>query len=996
MDQLLSFLRISAVYLAVSALTAVFAQAQEVAGGIPISGYLTDGETDEPLIGATVAVRGSGTGTTTDIDGRFELSAGSEQDVLVFSYVGYVDAEQEIGQRREFAVAMLPGGVDLDEVVVTGYGSSKKGDLTGSAVVLQQADLNQGIYNSPEQLLQGRVSGVNVVSASGEPGSAQQINVRGPGGLRSGSTPLFVLDGLALDNGGTGAATNPLNFINPEDIESISVLKDASATAIYGARGANGVILITTKRGKSGQAQLAYSGNVGLSRLARSIDLLGRTEFLEAVNDAGGTPEDFGADTDWQDEVTRTAVTQRHNLSLSGGAGDLSYYASFGLQEQEGILQNSGLDIYSGRINATQRFWDGRLTVEANLNATRTENLRPPTNAVVETALTINPTYPAYAADGGINVFQGVFVNPLLLYGVNKDIAKTNRILGSITPSLTIVDGLVYKLNVGVDQSNAVRDIQSQRSDVPRQDGRLDTYVFENSNRLIENYLTYTSSRPGFELTALAGHSYQRFRIADRNYSIGQFPFTDIEPINNPGIGQQLDLQSNRPSGSAVVNELQSFFGRANVSLRERYLFTATLRADGSSKFGDNNKYGYFPSFSGGWRISEEPFFGESDVSLKLRAGWGQTGNQEIPSKITQPLFTSTVSGETSYPLDDGETYPVGITYTRLANPDIQWEVSQQTNVGLDLGLMNGAFVATLDYFDKTTTNILLEVIPADPVQPATSYWTNVPDMEIRNQGLEVGLDYRLAGASGFTMDLVGNLTLIRNEVANSPYSVIPSGAASGSGLTSATINGYVNDEPIGTFFLQDFTGFDESGMSTYRDVNGDGEVNDGDRIAAGTALPTRLYNFSTRFGFRGIGLSANFNGVSGNKVYDNTANANFYKLRLSRGLNVTPEAISTPEESVNNAAPVSTRFLKDGAFLRLNNLTLDYNLDTEALGFGKYLSGLSFYLTGQNLFVVTDYDGFDPEVNTDRTIDGVVSYGIDYLSYPKARTLILGTNVRF
>jgi iron complex outermembrane receptor protein len=379
---------------------------------------------------------------------------------------------------------------------------------------------------------------------------------------------------------------------------------------------------------------------------------------------------------------------------------------------------------------------------------------------------------------------------------------------------------------------------------------------------------------------------------------------------------------------------------------------------------------------------------------LKLRAGWGQTGNQEIPSKITQALFTSQVSGTTSYPLDGSTNYPAGTSYSRLANPDIQWEVSTQTDLGLDFSLFDGALSGTIDVFNKVSNNILLEVIPADPVQPAGTFWTNVEDMTITSKGLELEMNYRHKNASGFMYEVGGNATFLSNIVKNSPYSVIPSGSASGSGLTSATINGYINDQPIGTFFLKEFTGFDEKGLSTFRDIDGDGLVTDKDRVAAGSALPTKQFNFHARVGYKAFSLSMNLNGVAGNKIYDNTANANFYKLRLSKGINTTAEAIAYPNESINNAAPVSTRYLKDGAFLRLNNLTLGYELNPKLVGLGKWISAVRFSVTGQNLFLITKYDGYDPEVNIDRTINGVLSYGIDYLSYPKAKSIIFGLNI--
>ncbi|HTD92406.1 MAG TPA: hypothetical protein VK644_01290, partial [Chitinophagaceae bacterium] len=577
------------------------------------------------------------------------------------------------------------------------------------------------------------------------------------------------------------------------------------------------------------------------------------------------------------------------------------------------------------------------------------------------------------------------------------DIATINRVLGSISPSLRNIKGLVYKLNFGIDNSTSTRDLEALPNAVPLRDGRLESYYNWNRNTLIENYFTYTFKVGEHNVSALAGHSYQKIFVQGRNNSINRFPISSVEPIYNPGLGQELTLAGNAPGGFAFVNELQSFFGRISYQFQNKYLLTANFRADGSSKFGSNNKYGYFPSFSAGWKISEEEFMQNSGVSnLKLRAGWGRTGNQEIPSKITQALFTSFVSAATSYPLTPAPPYPGGTTYARLANPDIQWEVSDQTNIGLDFGLLKGELTGSIDVFNKKSNNILLQVIPADPVQPAGTLWSNIEDMTITNKGIEFDINYRKQVGTGVVFNVGGNLTLIKNKVEHSPYSVIPSGAASGSGLTSATINGYINGEPIGTFYLKEFIGFDNAGLSVYNDIDKDGIISDKDRIAAGTALPNVLYSFFGSGSFKGFELVANFNGVSGNKIYDNTANGTFYKLKLSKNVNVTRDAIKDPEESVNNSAPVSTRYLKDGAYLRLNNLSLGYSFNTHRLGINKFISAMRLSVTGQNLFVSTKYDGYDPEVNTDRTINGISSYGIDYLSYPKAKSLIIGLNVSF
>jgi TonB-linked SusC/RagA family outer membrane protein len=960
-----------------------------------IRGTVKDASNGTRLSGATINVKGGSQTTVSDTKGTFSITVPDNKSVLIVSYIGYVTQELEASGSGDIEIGLLPNSAELNQVVVVGYGTQNKRDVTGSVKSIKSEAFNRGIINAPQQLLQGKVSGVNVTSASGEPGGSLGITIRGPGGVRTGSTPLFVVDGLPLDNSSTGGG-DPLNFINPQDIESIDVLKDASATAIYGSRGANGVVIITTKRGKAGVSTLAFSTSLGYSKIARALPVFTADEFRTEVVKVGGTLDDQHGSTDWQKEITRTAMTQNHNLTLSGGAEKLTYYASFGLQKQEGIIKENNLDRYSGRFNATQRFWDDRLIVEANLNVANTKNYRPALNNLIGDAISNNPTYPAYDANGNPIGYQNIS-NPMVYLTLDKDINTINRVIGNISPTLKLVKGLVYKLNFGIDNSNSTRDLEALPYAQPLRDGRLETYYNYNRNTLIENYFTYSLSGSTHSLSALAGHSYQKIFVQGRNFSINKFPISPVEPIYNPGLGQELTLANNKPGGFAFINELQSFFGRVSYQFKNKYLLTANFRADGSSKFGSNNKYGYFPSFSLGWKVSDEEFMqGSVFNNLKLRGGWGKTGNQEIPSKITQALFTSQVSASTSYPLYPSGSYPAGTTFSRLANPEIQWEVSNQTDLGLDFGLWKGALTGSIDVFNKVSNNILLEVIPADPIQPAGTFWTNVPDMTITNKGVEFDLEYRHRSNEGFSYNLGGTLTFMNNKVNNSPYSVIPSGSASGSGLTSATINGYLNGEPIGTFYLKEFTGFDANGLSTYRDVDKDGIITDKDRIAAGTALPNIIYSFTAGAAYKGFDLVVNFNGVSGNKIYDNTANSYFYKNKLAKSVNTTREAIEYPQESINNSAPVSTRYLKDGAYLRLNNLSLGYNFNTNDLGIKRWISAIRLSVTAQNLFVITKYNGYDPEVNTDRTVNGISSYGIDYLSYPKARSVIFGLNFSF
>ncbi len=962
---------------------------------LTVRGTVADDANAKPLAGASIAEKGTNNVVLTDANGRFSINVRDGNAVLVVSFVGYSTLEVPVANSETVTISLKATASDLGEVVVVGYGTQNRRDVTGSVKTLKSEAFNKGIINSPQQLLQGKVAGVNVTSATGEPGGALGITIRGPGGVRSGSTPLFVVDGLPLDNSSTGGG-DPLNFINPDDIESFDVLKDASATAIYGARGANGVIIITTKKGKAGTSVLGLSTSLGISNLANKIDVFSADEFRREVPRIGGTLDDKGGSTDWQDLVMRTALTQNYNLTLSGGANNLVYYASFGAQRQEGIIRNNSLDRYTGRFNATQKFLDDRLTIEANLSVAHTKNVRPPITSIIGEALGNNPTYPAYDANGEPAIYQNVLNNPLIYFELDKDVGTINRFIGNISPSVRIIKGLVYKLNFGIDNSNGVRDVQALASATPPRDGRLDSYQNYNRNTLIENYLTYSFVESGHNVSVLAGHSYQKFNIQGRNFSINKLPIGGVEPIYNPGVGQELTLVNNRPGGYAYVNEQQSYFGRVTYQYDNKYLATINFRADGSSKFGENNKYGYFPSFSLGWKLSEEDFVKNTDIfsNLKLRAGWGRTGNQEIPPKITQPLFQSTGG---SYPLYPSGTYPASYTYVRLANPDIQWEVSEQWDIGLDFGLLNGDLTGVIDYFNKKSTNILLQVTPADPVQPSSEVWTNVKDMAITNNGLEIDLNYRKRINKDLSFGLGGNITFIKNNIENSPYTIIPSGSAQGSGLTSATLNGYINGQPIGTFYLLQYTGIGPDSLSAYLDADKNGSIsNDKDRVPVGTALPDKLYSFYGTVDYKGFDLAINFNGVSGNKVYDNTANSIFYKAKLAKSTNTTSAAAENLNESNNNPASVSSRYLKNGSYLRLNNVSLGYNFNTRSIGFLKWASAIRLSVTGQNLFVITDYDGYDPEVNIDRNIGSVSSYGIDYLSYPKARSFIFGLNLSF
>jgi TonB-dependent starch-binding outer membrane protein SusC len=952
-----------------------------------ISGTVT-GPDEQPIPGVSVVVKGTTTGITTGMSGEFTLDIPADAQTLVFSFVGMKTQEIPIAGQTVFNVTMQEETIGLEEVVAVGYGIQKKIDITGAVGSVQSENFNRGVINSPGQLLQGKVAGVNVTSTSGQPGGGQQITIRGQGSIRQGSGPLFVVDGFPIGIDGTSASTSQLNFLNPEDIESMDVLKDASATAIYGSRGANGVILITTKKGKSGVSNITVSSNFGVSNLSTEIPVFTANEFRKNVVAIGGKLEDRGGDTYWQDELSRTAITYDQNLIMSGGTDKLTYRASLGYLDQEGIVINTGIKRYSGRVNATQKLMDGRLNIDFTLNSTIEKSENAIMSTLVSEMLDFNPTYPARDENGDPFKYPDL-TNPLIHADLYKDFGESRRIIFNIAPSFEIIDGLVYKLNFGYENRSSESDNQSMPNADPFEEGRLQQNYSNGENTLIENYLTYTFDKNEHNFTLLAGHSYQKNYDRWRTWSILNFANNGIEPRYNPGLGQKLTLVDTPPSGWARINELQSFFGRANYSYKGKYMLTATVRADGSSKFGENNKYGVFPSFAAGWRISEESFMQSSSLfsNLKLRAGWGQTGNQEIPPKITQALYTTRVSGTTSYPLAETGPYPAGTTFVRLANPNIQWEVSTQTNIGLDFGLLKGALTGTVDYFHKVSNNILLEVVPSDPIQPATTYWTNVEDMNITNKGIEIALDYQYRNTSGFSYGVGGNITFIDNIVEDSPFTILATGSASGSGLSGATINGMINGEPIGTFYMQKFLGIGADGLSLFE------ESEDAGRMVVGHALPDVMYNFYINMDYKGFDFSANFNGVSGNMIYNNTAMNKFYKAKLANSLNTTDKAIEFPNESIINSSSVSTRYLEDGSFLRLNNATLGYNFDTKSV---NWIENLRLSVTGQNLFVITSYSGFDPEVNQDRSVNGIQSFGIDLDGYPKARTFVFGINVTF
>jgi TonB-dependent starch-binding outer membrane protein SusC len=994
--------------LTASFFTSAHAFERNVQSLISISGKVTD-DTGSTLPGVNILEKGTSNGTVSDANGNYRISVASQESVLIFSFVGTTTQEVRVGTQVEISIQLATDTEALEEVVVVGYGTQKRSDVTGAIASVKSEDFNKGVFNNAGELLQGKLAGVNISANSGEPGAAQNVIIRGMGSLRSGTQPLYVVDGLLLDNSSTGLATNPLNFLNPADIETIDVLKDASAAAVYGSRAANGVVVITTKKGKSGKTEVNLSIGTGVSSMARKIPVFSADEFRTQVVAENGLLEDLGGNTDWQDELTQVGVTTNANLSLSGGAEKFSYFASVGLQDQDGILKNSNLKRYSGKLNMTQKALNDKLNIEYNLTASRTENLRPLINETTSDMLTLNPTIPAYT-DGEPTLLPTNTLNPLKRNEIFSDMAINNRILASISPSIEIVKGLVYKLNLGVDYSITNRDEQFipfpgvvNESNIS--DGSLATTISSNTNELVENTLTYNWKKDVHSVVILAGHSYQNFLNEARVTTYRGFANNGIEPKYQDQTSGAGNFITSLNSG-AEKNELQAVFGRLNYGFADKYLVTATLRADGSSKFGANNKYGYFPSVALGWNIINESFMSNSFFqNLKIRASWGQTGNQEIPAKITRESFSEsrlTTGGQSvnTYPLAPNATsisgYPFGVAFTRVANPNLQWEVSTQTDIGIDFALLDYRLTGTLDYFSKSSSELILEVQTPDPVSVLPTVWTNINDMIIQNSGVELSLNYRGNSQRDFSYSIGGNVTYIRNKVKDSPYTVLTTGAASGSGQTGATINGYVNNEAIGAFYMLEFDGIGDDGLNRFKDTNNDGAVLNNDRRVVGNSIPDFIYAFNMNFFYKNFDLGFNFNGVAGNEIYNHTTMTLFNKAQLTRSNNTTDFAVQFPNESSSNSNTVSTRYLESGSFLRLNNATLGYNLKSNKIGLGNAFQNIRLSVTGQNLFTITDYSGFDPEVNTGSTIGQIQTFGIDRFTYPRARTFLFSLNVTF
>ncbi len=1023
-----------------------FVQAQSVSGTVIDNNGV-------PLPGANVVVKGTSNGAQTDFDGNYSLSNVASDATIVFSYVGYDTQEIPVNGQTTINVTLQEGNA-LDEIVVIGYGTTTVKDATGSVTSVTAGDFNSGNIASPEQLIQGKSAGVNIQQTSGEPGAGISVNIRGSNSVRANNNPLFVVDGVPLsgDNtspsGDTGlggsAVRNPLNFLNPSDIESISILKDASATAIYGSRGANGVVIITTKSGRSGGSDgiFEFSTNLSVAKPANEYDLLNREQFLSAVTQFGGDASavDYGGNTNWQNFITRSSASSNNNLSYSRNYGKGNVRATFGYSNQIGVVEKTDLERISGRINARHRFLDDDLTIGVSATISRVNDQTAPLSAtagfrgdILGASYAANPTWPTDPdfTDGGAQILPA----NLLEYSDNR--TNTNRFLVNGFAEYKITSELTGKVNLGYDKSDG-ENVSVISGDVLNLTGIQDTgfgvyNTLDRESKLLEATLNYKKDFGDSNLDVLVGYSFQDFQSSGRNAAGRGFSTTNLGQMRKDltntvnaaqasisGSFQQFYYGTN--TTSLIVNrlfptvvaqdespltftrsvsaisadtfdntdELQSFFGRVNYSIDGKYLFTGTVRADGSSRFGPENSYGIFPSGAFAWQMGEEDFVGENISTLKLRLSAGITGNQSglgYGNFVARQRFSGIGIG------NDGVINPNGLQIVATDVPDLKWEPTLNLNVGLDFGFNNDRFNGSLDVYQNTTSDVLLRTPPAAPAVDPFQFG-NV-DAKIVNQGIELALGYEWINSADLSFSTNFNIAYNENEVQDFASS-INTGEINGQGLSGAFAQRFEAGQSLFSYYMAEFAGLDANGQPTYVDANGDGTGDVfTDKVFVGEdALPDVTTGLSLNLTYKNWDVSAYFAGQFGFSVYNNTANGFFTSGSITNARNVTQDLINSGE-AAGTSADVSTRYLEKGDFVRFQNANIGYNIPLSGDGTFKTMR---LSLSGQNLFLITDYSGLDPEVtvSTGDLGSGVPTRGIDWAAFPNPRTITFGINATF
>lgn len=966
---------------------------------LEVKGVVSD-QNNLPIPGVNIVVKGTTVGTQTDFDGRYSLKLPKGATILVASFIGYDTKEAEIKNQTELNFKLVPTNLKLEEVVVVGYGSSKQKDLTGSVSSVKSENFNKGPQLSAQQAIQGKMAGVVIAQNSGKPGGSNTVIIRGGTSLTGTNDPLYVIDGVPISTtAGVSSAnirgngtdffdqepTNPLMTINPNDIESVTVLKDASSTAIYGSRGANGVIVITTKKGKSGNLKVSLDVTGGISTVSKKLDVLSADEYRKVNTDLGLTFSDLGGSTNWQDEIYRTAKTQDYNLSFSGGSDKTAYRASLGYGDQEGVLIGSKLERANTRINVNHSALDDRLTFDLKVNYGQTfSNNSPVSNTVGSEAGTsinyesyvFNPTYPIYDANGKYNHVPPYRINPVSFSNDVLDEVTNNRFLGNLSTTYKIFKPLSVNVNLGYTNQAINRNSYVKKTNPLGEGmgGYASVQKLEDFSKLLETILRYDDQFGKHSVNAIVGYSYQYFVNEGVRNAVSGFLSDEFRWYSLQAASTNQGVTSFKGS-----NTLISMYGRVNYNFDDKILATATIRRDGSSRFGSGNQWGIFPSGSLAWRVSNMDFFKSKTISdLKIRTSYGVTGNQEIGN-----LNSITRLGATSAGYIVGGQRITTVLPLQYANPDLKWEQTAQFDTGIDYSLFNGRIHGTIDYYIKKTTDLLLRI----PVPSPTAVSTQLANVgSVQNKGIELEISADIIKKADFSWSTSINYSRNRNKVlslSNSLYKGdnIQVAPLQGQGLTAGIYAQLIQPGlPMGTFYGREFKGI-ENGV----------EIIDPEMKVIGSAQPDFTFGITNSLSYKRFSLGFNFRGSVGNDVYNLTANNLGYLSNLP-GRNVFKEAVTS---GVLRSQPkqYSSRWIEDGSFVRLDNVTLGYDLDLKNV---PSISNARLFITGQNLLLFTKYSGLDPEVNSDVSGTGVAPIGVDYLAYPKAKTVSIGLSVSF
>ena len=980
---------------------------------IAVKGHVKD-TTGEPVIGANVLVKGTTNGTITDFDGNFMLNVPKDA-ILSVSFVGYKSAE--VKAASTVMVTLEDDSQVLDAVVVIGYGSVKKNDMTGSVTAIKPDKLNKGLITNAQDMMTGKIAGVSVISKGGAPGEGATIRIRGGSSLTAENDPLIVIDGLAMDNKGVKGLANPLSMVNPNDIESFTVLKDASATAIYGSRASNGVIIITTKKGQAGaRPTISYDGNVSVSTVKSTVDVMDGDQFRSFIKDIWGEDSEAysklgNAKTEWQKEIFRPAVSTDHNLTISGGLKNMPYRVSFGYTNQNGIVKTSKFERYTASVSLAPSFFEDHLKINANLKGMIAKN-RYADGGAVGSAVSFDPTqsvrsddpYHQYYFDGyfqwntdasSLNddtwkrTFNGNAPgNPVALLEEKDDRAISKSLIGNLELDYKFhfLPDLHAHVNGGMDLSTGKQ--YTDVSPYSSTNNYYGSYGWEQKDKYnlsLNAYLQYSKDfTDKHRFDVMAGYEWQHFHdTSDQEY-------WGLYPLSNNVVENRGQRYNNTSSGSATESYLVSFFGRVNYTLLDRYLFTATVRQDGSSRFHKNNRWGLFPSFALGWKLKEEAFLKDVDVlsDLKLRLGYGITGQQNINSGDYPYLAVY----ETN---KDGAYYPIlgeGITYRPNAyNPDLKWEKTTTYNVGLDFGFLNNRINGAVDYYYRKTTDLLNSVFVSAGTNFKNKVLSNVGSLE--NSGIEFSINSKPVVTTDWTWDLGFNITYNKNEITklttgDSENYYVAAGDNIGGGRDMKAMAHAVG-HPASSFYVYQQV-YDENGKpieNEFVDRNGDGTINGDDRYFYKKPTADVLMGLTSRLSYKSWDFSFSLRASLNNYVYNSVeaggSDCNPTSVYSFGALNNRPlMGVANNIQSKNDNTLLSDYFVQNASFMKCDNITLGYSFKKL---FGAPIGG-RVYAAVQNVFTITKYKGLDPEVEK----------GLDNNIYPRPLTTLIGLSLNF